>query len=52
MNHENKVLTCVDQSEHTGLVTDYAAWAAIRLGALLKPSQAVRSFGVCLYICS
>mgnify|MGYP006195955945 CR=1 FL=1 len=36
MNTDNKVLACVDQSAFADHVTDYAAWAAQRLGAPLE----------------
>lgn len=36
MNLDNKVLACVDQSAFADHVTDYAAWAAERLGAPLE----------------
>jgi nucleotide-binding universal stress UspA family protein len=36
MNLDNKVLACVDQSDFAVHVTDYAAWAAERLGAPLE----------------
>jgi len=36
MNSENKVLACVSQSQLADHVTDYAAWAAVRLAAPLE----------------
>lgn len=36
MKDENKVLACVDQSGFADFVTDYAAWAARRMGAPLE----------------
>lgn len=36
MKNQNKVLSCVDQSRFADAVTDYAAWAAQRLGAPLE----------------
>ncbi|MCP5267165.1 MAG: universal stress protein [Burkholderiaceae bacterium] len=36
MKNENKVLACVDQSRFADCVADYAAWAAMRLGAPLE----------------
>lgn len=36
MNTDNKVLACVDQSAFADHVTDYAAWAALRMGAPLE----------------
>ena len=36
MNTDQKVLACVDQSAFADHVTDYAAWAAQRLGAPLE----------------
>lgn len=36
MANENKVLACVDQSSYANAVADYAAWAAMRLGAPLE----------------
>lgn len=36
MNLDNKVLACVDQSPFADTVTDYAAWAAERMGAPLE----------------
>lgn len=35
MNHESKVLACVDQSRFSDYVVDYAAWASQRLGSPL-----------------
>ena len=36
MNHEPKVLACVDQSRYADCVADYAAWAALRMAAPLE----------------
>jgi nucleotide-binding universal stress UspA family protein len=36
MNNENKVLACVSQSQLADHVTDYAAWAAVRLAVPLE----------------
>lgn len=36
MKNENKVMACVDQSRFADCVTDYAAWAARRMGAPLE----------------
>lgn len=36
MKNENKVMACVDQSRFADYVTDYAAWAARRMGAPLE----------------
>lgn len=36
MKNENKILACVDQSRFADDVTDYAAWAAQRMGAPLE----------------
>lgn len=36
MSNDNKVLACVDRSDYAQTVTDYAAWAAARLGAPLE----------------
>jgi len=32
----NKILACIDHSPYSTSVCDYAAWAAIRLGAPLE----------------
>lgn len=36
MRTDNKILACVDQSPYAKVVTDYAVWAARRLGAPLE----------------
>ena len=36
MDHENKILACVDQSHYADYVADYACWAARRLAAPLE----------------
>jgi nucleotide-binding universal stress UspA family protein len=36
MENENKVLACVDRSHFANYVADYAAWAAMRVGAPLE----------------
>ena len=36
MDHENKILACVDQSHYADHVADYACWAARRLAAPLE----------------
>jgi nucleotide-binding universal stress UspA family protein len=36
MKNENKVLACLDQSHFADYVTDFAAWAARRMGAPLE----------------
>ena len=36
MRQEKKVLACVDQSDYAAHVTDYAAWAALRLSTPIE----------------